>query len=209
MKHARSIILTSEDSTTDARWEYETCWTLKMCETFTDITSNSIVLDWGCGVGRLSKALIDKFGCQVVGVDLEPKMLDFAKDYVNNNRFSAITRTEAYSQLPSKFFTHTLSVWVFQHSIDLEKEIPLVYRSMQPGAWLLVVENITKAIPDAVAFFDDGVQTSNVLDNTGFETQATGKIPLAYTSLKIHTNSWWKTYTKPNKRGQIEYNLHY
>jgi len=80
---------------------------------------------------------------------------------------------------------------------------------MQPGAWLLVVENITKAIPDAVAFFDDGVQTSNVLDNTGFETQATGKIPLAYTSLKIHTNSWWKTYTKPNKRGQIEYNLHY
>ena len=34
------------------------------------LTSDSWVLDYGCGVGRLAKVMIEHYGCRVVGVDI-------------------------------------------------------------------------------------------------------------------------------------------
>jgi len=45
-----------------------------------EIAENSNVLDFGCGVGRLSRAF-NKQGHTVIGVDVSPRMLHYAKFY--------------------------------------------------------------------------------------------------------------------------------
>ncbi|WP_319408076.1 class I SAM-dependent methyltransferase [uncultured Desulfosarcina sp.] len=47
---------------------------LKMAETI-DIEARTSVLDVGCGYGISARALNDRFGCSVLGVDLSPKMI--------------------------------------------------------------------------------------------------------------------------------------
>jgi len=57
---------------------------------------NSIVLDFGCGIGRLAKVISQKTGLQVVGVDISQPMINQAKEYckgtntVFTHMFSAI-----------------------------------------------------------------------------------------------------------------------
>jgi ubiquinone/menaquinone biosynthesis C-methylase UbiE len=48
--------------------------TLKLAESI-DITARASVLDVGCGYGISAKALNERFGCRVMGVDLSSKMI--------------------------------------------------------------------------------------------------------------------------------------
>jgi ubiquinone/menaquinone biosynthesis C-methylase UbiE len=209
LEHAMELVLTKEGGTTEARWQGETQWTLRMLDTFTQINKNSVVLDWGCGVGRLSRAIIEAWGCKVVGVDLQPRMLELATDYVGHSNFHPIPLSEAAQTLGRNQFSHVLAVWVFQHSTALHSEIPLVYRSLSPGGSLFVVENVTKAVPTAESFYDDGIPTEKVLDETGFKTQAAGKIPEHVTTTRVHHNSWWKLLTRPVQSTSVEYDVHH
>ncbi len=69
------------------------------------------VLDFGCGVGRLSIALAEKFR-NVVGVDISPAMLDEARK--NATQFGA-TNTSFLSEFPGHEFDLAVSYIVFQH----------------------------------------------------------------------------------------------
>jgi SAM-dependent methyltransferase len=40
------------------------------------------VLDVGCGTGRWAAALVERFGCQVTGIDVSPEMLEVARERV-------------------------------------------------------------------------------------------------------------------------------
>jgi len=203
LEDAKNIILTHEGITTDIRWEKETLWAIKTLDIFTTIDETSVVLDWGCGIGRLSKALIEKYNCKVLGVDLQPKMLEYAKTYVNSPLFCPMEYNQAFVTLPSDFFTHALSVWVFQHSPFIQYEIPLVYRSLKKNGLLFVVENISKAIPNEqtdqdhkiLKFYDDGISTKSYLDQL-FITEASGKLPEKFSNQNLHDKSWWSILTK-------------
>jgi SAM-dependent methyltransferase len=46
---------------------------------------NSLVLDYGCGIGRIAKELIKQTGCHVIGVDISPSMLGLAYPYVHSD----------------------------------------------------------------------------------------------------------------------------
>jgi len=46
------------------------------------------ILDYGCGIGRLSKALIERFGCRVIGVESSQSMHSLAPQFVLSERFS-------------------------------------------------------------------------------------------------------------------------
>jgi len=63
-------------------------------------------LDFGCGVGRLTRALATRVE-RVAGVDAAPSMLRLARENVPNATFSA--------QIPDQTFDLIVSLIVFQH----------------------------------------------------------------------------------------------
>ena len=58
VEQARAIILTGEGSTPDERWRTETPWICGLIAENITLTSDSVVLDYGCGIGRVAKELI-------------------------------------------------------------------------------------------------------------------------------------------------------
>ncbi len=51
-----------------------------------NIKPGMMVLDIGCGIGTYTKRFVE-MGCEVVGVDIDPKLLDIAKERVPQARF--------------------------------------------------------------------------------------------------------------------------
>jgi SAM-dependent methyltransferase len=73
-------------------------------------------LDFGCGVGRLTRPLADHFD-EVVGVDIAPTMIDLARRYHADRpscRFE-VNQTEDLARFPSGRFDLVLSLIVLQH----------------------------------------------------------------------------------------------
>jgi ubiquinone/menaquinone biosynthesis C-methylase UbiE len=199
LDEAKNIILTPEDSDVESRWKKETEWISKTTNIFMNIDSNSVILDWGCGIGRISKFLIEEYGCKVVGVDLQPKMIELSKEYVNSHNFSSISYNDIFTELPKNKFTHVFACWVFQHSDKVQYEIPLIYQSMDFDSKLFVLEIDKKAIPNKVGgFFDDGISSKSVLEKY-FDPEVIGKIPLKYTTKKIKNMSWWAVLNRKVK----------
>lgn len=78
------------------------------------------VLDVGCGAGRYSKAFLE-MGCEVVGIDISPNMIDFSKDNT--------------ASLNADHFTFKVLPW---EQADLAAEgwegyFDLVFASMSPA----------------------------------------------------------------------------
>src|SRR5262249_33707894 len=89
LEDAMRIILTPEDSTTEQRWATETPYLTDLVSRCFELSPTSLVLDYGCGLGRMAKALIARHGCHVVGVDISRNMRSMAAAYVDSDRFFA------------------------------------------------------------------------------------------------------------------------
>jgi len=90
---ARQIILTNdgEGADTTTRWAAETPYLIELFQTMLNLRPDTLLLDYGCGIGRLSKAVIDAFGCSVVGLDASASMRKLALDYVGSDRFTIVS----------------------------------------------------------------------------------------------------------------------
>jgi 2-polyprenyl-3-methyl-5-hydroxy-6-metoxy-1,4-benzoquinol methylase len=87
---ARRIILTPEGSTTDLRWATETPVVRSLIERTVNPTAQMLILDFGCGVGRIAKELIARRGCSVIGVDISGTMRALATDYVASDNSAPV-----------------------------------------------------------------------------------------------------------------------
>lgn len=71
-------------------------------------------LDFGCGVGRLTRALADHFD-EVVGLDIAPSMLDLARAHDPLDRCRFLLNDATTLRLDSNSFDFAYSNIVFQH----------------------------------------------------------------------------------------------
>jgi len=83
------IILTAEGLTTQHRWATETPYFADLITNSISLSDRSLVLDYGCGIGLMAKALIDRHVCRVIGVDTSPSMRALAVGYVASDNFAA------------------------------------------------------------------------------------------------------------------------
>jgi SAM-dependent methyltransferase len=74
---------------------------------------NGRALDFGCGVGRLSRALCAYFG-EVHGVDISEQMIRLAKEHTPSCHFQ-VNQTDDLSLFPDNFFDFVYSNIVLQH----------------------------------------------------------------------------------------------
>lgn len=82
------------------------------------LKSNEIILDFGCGVGRVSKLIAEK-SFAVVGVDTNSEMIKIAKEKFSlNNKVRYQTLTKITVESKDDYFDKAFSHWVFQHIND-------------------------------------------------------------------------------------------
>jgi len=165
ISEARKIILTGEGSTTDERWETETPHLVDQISNSMAISPESILIDYGCGIGRLARELIQRHGCHVIGVDISHSMRALSVDYVRSDRF--LSCSPEMLDLLVKYglvADGAISIWVLQHCLKPSEDIERIHRALKPGANVFILNNIHRAIPTREkAWVNDGIDIKAML----------------------------------------------
>jgi SAM-dependent methyltransferase len=197
MRDAMGIILTPEDSTTEHRWATETPYVVDLIARGVKLTQQSLVLDYGCGVGRLAKALITRFGCRVIGVDISPSMRAMAVDYVASDNFyacpPAMLDTMVARGLNCDF---ALSVWVLQHCPQVHNDIARIAAALATHGELFIVNQRDRAVPTVeLGWVNDGIDVFALLRET-FRQRSRGPLLAEHTTKNISRNASWALFRR-------------
>jgi len=199
MAAAKAIILTPEGGqSTDERWARETPYLTDLLGPPLGLGPEHLVVDFGCGVGRMAKALIERYGCRVLGVDFSQDMRALAPAYVASGRFSAVSG-EVFGHMVDNGLRvdAAISVWVLQHCLAVAEEAALLRRSLKPGGRLGVVNTLGRVVPVVEqTWASDGVDVRTLLGET-FTTAADGSLDPAFVGDAIAAGCFWGVYSKP------------
>ena len=157
LQHAKDIVLTPDPKNPN-KFEDETNKLINIIAGENIIDDRKIVLDFGCGMGRVSKQLIERFGCEVVGLDMSIDMLKLATMYVADfNRFVTCS-----SFIREGVIDVCLAIYVLQHVEHPAQEIATIARAMRKnGYFILVNESEGRLVPgdtrsdNSVIWFND------------------------------------------------------
>ncbi len=192
VEQAKRIILTTEGKlTTDQRWRTETPYLLSLIENSIPLNADSLVLDYGCGIGRMAKALIERFGCRVVGVDISHSMRALAASYVGSDRFLACA-PEALEWLGINFDA-AMAIWVLQHCYRVETDIGRIHGALCPDGRLFVVNDCKRIVPTREhGWANDGKDVRGLLTES-FGDVAGGALDPDRVGDCIASVSYWAT----------------
>jgi SAM-dependent methyltransferase len=165
---AKRIILTPEDSSTESRWASETPMVADLVARHCGLGSGSVVLDYGCGIGRVAKELIARHGCHVIGVDISPSMRALSVEYVDSDGFFACSPASLTLLISGGLRVDiAVSIWVLQHCLRPAEDIELLRRAIKPGGSLFVMNNLHRAVPTLEkGWANDGIDIRKTLSNT-------------------------------------------
>ena len=195
---ARRIILTPEfGQNTDERWERETPYLVDLIGEQLQPRKGGLLIDYGCGIGRLSKALIERFGVRVLGVDLSERMRVLAPDYVGSQLFSVVSPYMLHSLAQKGLRADgALSVWVLQHCAVPSEDIALLHRSIAPGGEVFVVNAKRRVVPTAEGVWgDDGLDVRALLSEA-FAPVAEGSLAPPAVPDGLETTTFWGAYAR-------------
>ncbi len=105
---------------------------------------NETILDFGCGVGRITKLIAEK-AMEVVGVDSNASMIETAKRKFSgkkNIRYELLN--EIKITVGENYFNAAFSHWVFQHINDAEsiQWLNELKRVVKPDGRILLFEQV-------------------------------------------------------------------
>lgn len=192
IEDAKKIILTTESGMqTDERWVKETPFLKEDIGTFfKDFNKESIVVDFGCGIGRVSKEIIDKIGCKVIGVDISQSMRTMAKEYVNSTQFEAISSAELREKiLDGLRVDGVIAIWVLQHSLDPISDVALLKSALKKDGLFYVLNKNKAEVPTNKGWIDNGINILALL-NFQFSNLTTSKLPLEIAQEKLHNEAF-------------------
>jgi SAM-dependent methyltransferase len=205
---AKRIILTAEGSGTEQRWTKETPYVAEMIGRALNLRPDMVLLDYGCGIGRLAKELIAKYRCSVVGVDISASMRGFAATYVESDRFLACAPAMLDTLVERGFACDAaITVWVLQHCQRPAEDVARIKRALKPSAPLFVVNNIHRAVPMlerklgpmgatmAGTWANDGIDVKALVAQE-FTPQDEGKLAPDRIGSDLSRLTYWATFLK-------------
>ena len=195
IEDARKIILTEEPGlTTDDRWAKETPYLVELLSTIVEISPHSTVLDYGCGIGRLTQALSERFGCRGVGVDISAAMRAYAMHLQPTPRFFACSPEMLDAIAPA--FDLALAIWVLQHCYDPRIEIAAIKNLLKPGGVFFVVNEIVRNVPTREhGWVHDGLDV-RVLLSENFRVVQEGRLDPGVVSNEVSQRTFWGIYQR-------------
>jgi len=102
---------------------------------------SSRVLDIACGTGELCFALATRKDCQVVGVDLSPRMIEFARkrNRYTNVQFEIGDATSLAHYAPDSFDIAT--ILLLMHEISRETQVAVLNEALRLARRIVVVDS--------------------------------------------------------------------
>ena len=167
LEQAKSVVL-SPDSAQPNKFEIETNFLIDAVEQLTNIDNHSRVLDYGCGMGRISRELIKRFQCCVIGLDISSTMLYHARQYLIDCDRHKFTPTQNYTEPNS--IDLVLAVLCLQHVQYPQQEIANIARVLRPNGQLILVNSRNRFVPlgvdrdNFVVWYDDGFDVHNEIE---------------------------------------------
>ena len=149
LAEAKDLILTAQGGlTSEERWARETVPQIAFLREQFAIDEHSVVLDFGAGIGRVAKELIDQTGCCVIGVDISASMRTLSQAYCDSPNYLACSLKGLKSLLSNGLrVDFAYSVWVLQHSVDPWGDIKLLFDSLASGGGLYVLNLAYSVLP--------------------------------------------------------------
>lgn len=140
--HAKHVVLTSDPDNPN-KFKQETEFLVDKILEKDFIKPESKVLDFGCGMGRVSKEILNRVDCSIVGVDRSKSMRMFAMLYVSEPK--KFLPLEEYTTPES--IDVCLSILVLQHVQDPKKEIQNIYNVLKPGGIFILLNEKKRLVP--------------------------------------------------------------
>lgn len=143
--HAKHVVLTSDPANPN-KFQEETDFLINKIIEESIIPEGSKVLDFGCGMGRISKELVHRLNCHVIGVDISDSMLNFAKLYVRSlKKFETKN-----SYLIPNSVDAALAILVLQHVENPEQEIENIFSCIKPGGYFVLLNEHVRYVPSSI-----------------------------------------------------------
>jgi 2-polyprenyl-3-methyl-5-hydroxy-6-metoxy-1,4-benzoquinol methylase len=162
---AKNICL-SKDIRYPNKFEEETKFLIDFIRDKAIINNKTKVADFGCGIGRISKGIIETFKCNVIGFDISSHMLLLAQQYLEyNNRFKIQKYKKDYKWDKHKFDVFIVS-FVLQHSEHPKEDIDFIYNNLKDNGILILINEKERLVPvdikDGYAVWHD--DNINIID---------------------------------------------
>lgn len=192
---AKRIILTPEDSNTEVRWQTETGYLADLIDNRFELNPASVVLDYGCGIGRIAKELIERTGCSVIGADISPQMRVLGPQYVQSDRFMACSPEMLDSLIWGGLKVDAaLSVWVLQHCLQPAVDIARIRDAIKANGSFFLVNNWRRAVPTVEhGWFDDELDVREMVREE-FDPVEEGCLAQEKTSPNISKGCYWANF---------------
>lgn len=164
---AKNICL-SKDVRYPNKFEEETEFLINFLKNRKIINSKIYFGDFGCGVGRVSKAILENFNCHIVGFDISTHMLLLAQQYLkHNDKFKTQKYKKDYKWNGRKFDVF-LASFVLQHSEHPKEDIDFIFDNLKTNGVLVLVNEKERLVPvdiqDGYAvWYDDKINITNLI----------------------------------------------
>ena len=162
LEHAKDICLTP-DGRVPQKFTKETMFLLDFILKENLANNYSKVADFGCGVGRMSKALIQRLGCPVTGFDISEPMLGWANEFVLSRIFTPVVYSKEMEKTEDMNFDLVMAIFVLQHSEHPIEDIQFIHSILNKGGKFILMNEEKRFIPTGmdetrnVVWSDDGI----------------------------------------------------
>jgi ubiquinone/menaquinone biosynthesis C-methylase UbiE len=133
-------------------------WRHRLIRDGTELRAGTRLLEVGCGVGAVLAVLGQEFpGVRLTGVDIEPKQLEFAREYLREAGVEAelVESDAATLPFPDGSFDHVWMMWFLEHVPDPPAVLREARRVLVPGGGITAIEvdySTCRAEPSTPAF---------------------------------------------------------
>jgi tocopherol O-methyltransferase len=116
-----------------------------------ELKSGQAVCDVGCGYGGTSRLLADRWGCDVTGLTLSEKQLDYAQRAYPRPNPVLLRRDWLENGFAPESFDAVLSIESSEHMVDKPKFFAEVARTLKPGGRFATCVWLSSEKPGAAA----------------------------------------------------------
>ena len=163
LQQAKDICITPNNNNPN-KFEKETLSTIQVIVNEGLVCYNSEVADFGCGMGRISKAVIERFGSFVTGFDISEPMLNFAVDYTLSKKYTPVLYSKEISEDDYKEkYDLVIILFVLQHSEHPLEDISFINTILKPEGKILLINEKQRFVPTFIDnegfidWIDDGI----------------------------------------------------